>query len=111
MAECPYCAQDMMTAATCTVAELHRDGDPVMLTPYAPSRRRGTTVLDRCGDCGVRPGGFHHPGCDLQRCPMCRCQFVSCACRFDEDVDLDDLDEFDLGAPRFDDGPIDRYFD
>jgi hypothetical protein len=33
----------------------------------------------------VRPGGFHHPGCDLQSCPVCGGQMMTCGCRFDED--------------------------
>ena len=40
---------------------------------------------DRCGDCGVIRGGSHHPGCDLQRCPACGRQLMSCGCSFDED--------------------------
>jgi hypothetical protein len=33
----------------------------------------------------VQPGGHHHPGCDIQRCPACDGQLFSCGCRFDED--------------------------
>ena len=101
MAECQYCDQEMTTAATCEVTEFHLDGVPVPLTPYRPERGRGVSAPDRCGDCGVRPGGFHHIGCDMQRCPLCRGQFMWCDCRFDEDGDDDDWDE----------GPVDRYFD
>jgi hypothetical protein len=31
------------------------------------------------------PSRFHHPGCDLQECPLCGGQLLSCGCRFDED--------------------------
>ncbi len=30
----------------------------------------------------------HHPGCDLQACPRCRGQLLSCGCLFDEDVPI-----------------------
>lgn len=25
----------------------------------------------RCHDCRVKIGGLHHPGCDMERCPVC----------------------------------------
>jgi hypothetical protein len=46
---------------------------------------------DRCGDCGVVRGGWHHPGCDLQECPACGRQMLSCGCRFDEEGPVGNL--------------------
>lgn len=33
-----------------------------------------------CHDCGARPGHFHHPGCDVEECPVCGEQLISCGC-------------------------------
>lgn len=33
-----------------------------------------------CGDCECPPGGYHHLGCDIERCPVCNGQLLSCSC-------------------------------
>jgi hypothetical protein len=87
--------------ATCTVTALHVDGEPIDMIRWGRARSRRAS--SRCGDCGVRPGGFHHPGCDLQRCPRCRGRLLTCGCRFDEDVleddELTDLELDSNGCP------------
>ena len=86
MAICVDCEREMTTAASCTVTALHI-GD----LPFALARHRRTGD-GRCGDCGVQPGGYHHLGCDLARCPRCGRQLITCGCPFDE---LDDGPGFD----------------
>lgn len=35
-----------------------------------------------CHDCGVKEGQFHRPGCDMERCPFCHGQLMSCDCKY-----------------------------
>jgi hypothetical protein len=38
-----------------------------------------------CHDCGVVKGQLHVPGCDVERCPRCRSQALSCSCDIAQD--------------------------
>lgn len=98
MAICDICTQEMTTAKSCTAAVLHRDGVPTSAFTHGNDPGWGR-ARGRCGDCGVQPGGYHHLGCDIQACPRCRGQLISCDCAWDElgrtDEDWDEEDEDD----------------
>ena len=39
-------------------------------------------VGSRCHDCNIKnvKGNYHHLGCDIERCPCCKGQLISCDC-------------------------------
>lgn len=46
---------------------------------------KGDSIIDNhCHDCGTLPGSYHHEGCDMQRCPRCKEQFIGCGCIMSE---------------------------
>lgn len=76
MAKCRDCGFDMKKAISC---------EKVYLVKNGKLYKRNTTYYDvnkRCHDCGIinKKGNIHHYGCDIERCPICKGQLISCGC-------------------------------
>lgn len=41
-----------------------------------------------CHDCNAEEGQYHSPGCDMERCPFCGGQLITCGCCY-ELLDID----------------------
>ncbi len=83
MAICGWCKKEMTSEKTTTCTENmvveYPDGTKLDSIPYYDS--------DKCHDCYVLNGGKHHPGCDMERCPRCSGQLISCGCLDDVSPD------------------------
>lgn len=42
--------------------------------------------FDICGDCFCKEGELHEEGCDMEKCPNCGGQLISCGCFMDNRV-------------------------
>lgn len=75
---CNYCNQEMKEGAGCTLKTYNIYTKKYGRIPYTPDSDR------YCHDCNVGPGQFHHPGCDMERCPKCGGQAIACGCSDEE---------------------------
>ncbi len=96
MAVCPYCEGEMKDEISCRPDSLVSDGVVVEPVRWGEEwESRGRRIDYCCRDCGTPPGGVHHPGCCVERCPSCLEQALGCGCYVDDELDEndDDLDD------------------
>lgn len=89
MATCPRCDGEMNAVEGCAGDRVivRSDGESRDPIPYGEEENWPADPGDRCHDCGVvaHDGNHHHPGCDVENCPFCGGQYLSCSCRTNED--------------------------
>ena len=78
MVLCEECDKEMSddTTESCTLETIIIDGNEY------PRDTEYYDVGVRCHDCNIvnKKGNYHHLGCDMERCPKCGGQLISCGC-------------------------------
>jgi hypothetical protein len=100
MAICKTCGGEMTQGISCSPTVRIKIGGvdyrPIRWTDEPEWRYEHITF--QCGDCATPPGGVHHPGCCVERCPACLGQSLGCECNDDplEGIEaIDDIDDID----------------
>jgi hypothetical protein len=79
MTICKWCEMEMNDDKTKSCLNFSmEDENCKKYNPVPYDGKRGK----RCPDCYVKQGGIHHPGCDIEKCPICNLQMISCAHKF-----------------------------
>ena len=77
--ECEYCKKEMGKVDGCVEGKIVIKNTIYKRIEYG-NETGNTEVEDRCHDCGVKKGYFHHFRCDVEQCPRCKKQLLSCNC-------------------------------
>jgi len=81
-AVCQGCHKPMAPHNGCTVSHIYMNGKKYerIKAGATPGFDDDMSETDVCHDCNAGAGQYHHFGCDMERCPCCLHQVISCDC-------------------------------
>lgn len=80
---CDDCNQEMIMGGGCTFNVIeNNEGEKYDRLPYEKEPEYADVMPDVCHDCNAGLGKYHHFGCDMERCPKCHGQLITCDCNW-----------------------------
>jgi hypothetical protein len=64
-------------------------GRDVPRVRYGDEKSDWSATTIPCHDCRVLKGEFHVPSCDVEECPVCGGQLITCDCEFEDRADTE----------------------
>lgn len=69
MAICKYCGKDMLSSDSCVLIPIKHNKKNYDPLKFGEDCKEGwANKIGKCPDCGIKLGGYHHPGCDVEVC-------------------------------------------
>ncbi len=81
MVVCERCNKEKKDNDSCTEYFIEYEGG-IYTNPFLFGELDPDSRFERCPDCGIKQGGYHHKYCDWERCPFCGEHIISCSCTF-----------------------------
>jgi hypothetical protein len=84
---CEHCGNEMIGGEGCVCISFDfADGTtllPIKFGDEEAFKNQPGMLADikKCPDCGCPRGTYHHIGCDMEICPSCHEQAISCDCK------------------------------
>ena len=92
---CEWCGKTYDSPGGCSPLPVKHKGKSYPPIKYGDEQiwqEIGETPSGPCHDCGAMPGEYHHCGCDVEECPICHGQFLSCGHGVIDDEEEEDDD-------------------
>ena len=89
---------EIMAAQEDRAVELH--GTEYERLPYGVEPGWELSAHIPCHDCAVVKGQLHTDGCDVEACPRCFGQFLSCGCAIEEGPPEDQIEPLEVQVER-----------
>ena len=77
---CKVCKKEMARNGGCTEGWVVYKIDGKLDIFNRTTHNHQITEGEPCHDCNAKAGEYHHWGCDMERCPRCGGQLISCDC-------------------------------